>query len=188
MDIALEQLVKQAHRELPYDVRAFEQLAAHYYPIVRSVGRRVVGNRDEAETVAQDALLRVFHHLPRLRDPARFEGWIRRITVNVAKSYISKERREREITDAAGVELALVMEAPLIQQKDSDLFAQLLTRLNLEERSILALRFVDDLGFADIAAHLGLKLSATKMRYYRALEKLQCAITVDEQLDAITVS
>ena len=117
MDIALEQLVKQAQRELPYDVRAFEQLAAHYYPIVRSVGRRVVGNRDEAETVAQDALLRVFHHLPRLRDPAAFEGWIRRITVNVAKSYIRKERRELEITDAAGVELTLQMEAPLVQEK-----------------------------------------------------------------------
>ena len=52
-------------------------------------------------------------------------------------------------------------------------FHDLLDRLDLEDRSILALRLISDMDFQEIANLTGSGLSAVKMRYKRALEKLK---------------
>lgn len=168
-----QQLVTQAQLELPYDTRAFEALTKRYYSFVRQIGMRLLSTADEADTVAQDVMLRVFHHLPKLRETATFEGWLRQITSNVTKSYISREIREREKAERFYCQQQITPPSVEIAERASTDFQSMLADLNLEERSIVALRFVNDLGFAEISAHTGLKLSATKMRYYRALEKLR---------------
>lgn len=55
---------------------------------------------------------------------------------------------------------------------EQDGFEAMVAELNLEEQQILSLRFVGDLPLAEIAQVMG-GLSATKMRFYRALEKLK---------------
>ncbi len=184
MEAMDQALVEQAQRELPYVTVGFEALAERYYGYVRQIGRGIVGNTDDAETVAQDVMLRVFHHLPKLRDPVTFEGWLHRISTNAARSFLSREIREREKVELLQQEHFATAELPPAEvvPPNANQFDRLLSSLNLEERSILALRFVDDLGFPEIAGHLGLKLSATKMRYYRALDKLR--IQLDTSLPA----
>ena len=172
MDPNDRSLVVAAQRELPYVTASFEALARRYYPFVRSVARQVVVDADDADTVSQDAMLRVFHHLVDLRDVATFEGWLRRITVNAARSHLAREAREREKAQR----LHVAREGGGGSQARADegaLFAQLLGCLSLEERTILAHRFVGDLELGEIARRTGARLSATKMRYYRALKKLR---------------
>lgn len=166
-------LVEQARRELPYATRGFEALAKRYYSYVRQVGRGIVGNHDDADTVAQDVMLRVFHHLPQLRDAATFEGWLRQITTNVAKTHLYRETRQREKAKRYHVELETTETVDTVDSKTSITLTEILAPLNLEERNIVDLRFSKDLTFPEIARHMDMKLSATKMRYYRALEKLQ---------------
>ena len=173
VETQIEYLVTQAKSELPYTTFAFEDLTNHYYHLVRQISCHIVGNWDDADTVAQDVMIRVFQYLPDLKEPGSFEGWLRQIATNTAKSHVAREARERIKAERLHREPQTESEAATIPADGAESLDSIIANLNLEERSILSLRFMEDLGFAEISAHTGLKLSATKMRYYRALEKLR---------------
>jgi RNA polymerase sigma-70 factor, ECF subfamily len=174
-DISDEALVRQAQQELPYATRAFEQLAARYYRRVRRIAMGILGNADDADSITQDVMLRVFHNLKSLQSPAHFPGWLRQIIVNMCNSYFSKEKRERDKSMRFGEELGPDAEFDHATDFDDDGFTTLIAPLSPEERTILAFKFVEDLEFNEIADIVGLGLSATKMRYYRAIDKIRAA-------------
>jgi len=165
-------LVARVRGELPYATQSFEALAKRYYPLARRIAVGIVGSLDDAETVVQDVMLRVFHGLKDLREPQMFEAWLRRIIVNAARTFMAKERREREKALLAAAEWDEAFEDDEPAFEESEGVAHLLDGLSVEERTILALKFVEDLEFGEIADIVGQKLSATKMRYYRALKKI----------------
>lgn len=70
------------------DVESCELLVRHRDTVLR-VAARIVG-RDEAEDVAQDAFLRAFHRLPRLRGEAPFRAWLLRIAHNTALNALAR--------------------------------------------------------------------------------------------------
>ena len=168
-----ELLVARVKSELPYQTKAFEQLAIKYYPIVRQLLKGIVGTKGDADSVAQDVMLRVFHSIKGLKENAAFEGWLRRIVVNAANSFLSKESRERKKVENSYSENPNKANRSGGDDNESESFEKLINTLNQEERTILSFKFVEDLDFAQIADIVGLELSATKMRYYRALDKLR---------------
>jgi RNA polymerase sigma-70 factor (ECF subfamily) len=56
-------------------------------------------------------------------------------------------------------------------------FDYYMSLLSIEERALVSFKVLEDLEFSEIAKILGLSLSAVKMRYYRALEKIQSRLT-----------
>ncbi|MEZ5549433.1 MAG: sigma-70 family RNA polymerase sigma factor [Pseudomonadales bacterium] len=176
-DSEQRELVVQARKELPYGMRAFESLAAGQYSSIRYLALSMLGDRDAADTITQDVLMRVMHGLPKLEDVDRFPAWLARITTNVTRSHLAKERREREKYYAFSEEQ--VWDSPDPEQSDAD-FGVMLAGLSVLERSIVSLKILQDLEFNQIAEVVGLGISATKMRYYRALEKVRLRIEPDE--------
>ncbi len=57
-----------------------------------------VGNRDLAADLTQDAFLRAWEKLPRLREPEAFAGWLRALTMNIIRDHFRRER-ETELLD-----------------------------------------------------------------------------------------
>lgn len=167
-------LAAQARTQLPYKQVAFEQLAELSYPFVRRIAYGITGNRDDAETISQEVLLRVFHHLPRLEEPERYAGWIRKITVNTCNTHLARERRE-SLKRAAYANFAQALVEPESGAHDTELksFADMVQGLSIDERTIVAFKILEDLGFKEIAELTGSTTSATKMRYYRALDKIR---------------
>jgi RNA polymerase sigma-70 factor, ECF subfamily len=173
-----EALVLRAQQELPYVALAFEQLAARHYARVRKIAMGIVGHADDADTITQEVMLRVYHNLKSLQSPAHFSGWLRQIITNTCNSWFGKEKRERDKVSRLAEELGPDAEACTSSNVDGDAFELLIGALNLEERTILAFKFVEDLEFNEIAEIVGLGLSATKMRYYRAIDKIRGACGV----------
>ena len=175
MDTVDSDLVRRAQEELPYRTTAFEQLAASRYPEVRRLARAITGSTDAADTVAQDAMLRVYHGLTGLRDPSTFDAWLRRIVANVARSHVAHEARERRkaerlhrLQPAAGTAPEGTGEATASADFDT-----LVAGLRLEERTVLAFRLVAELPYPEIADILGISESGAKMRYRRAISRLR---------------
>ncbi len=160
-------LVERAIAELPYRTRAFETLALQAYPFVRRIAVGIVGNIEDAENVTQEVMVRVFRGLPGFEGRSKFESWLLSIVYNTARTHLARRQRDREVvfTDE-------VPEVPVEDAEPGD-FDQLIARLDSVERTIVTLRFREDLELREIAEVVGMKLSATKMRYYRALEKLR---------------
>ena len=173
MDRDVAQLVVLARTELPYRTAAFERLAAHCYPRLRRLAHAITGNRDDADTVAQETMLKVFHGLPALREPARFDAWLHRTLVNAANSHLAAERRQREKARAWGQSLGTEPHGISDAAPETASFDALIEGLNLQDRSILAFRLVEELDYPAIAHVMGMGESAVKMAYRRAIERLR---------------
>lgn len=79
--------------------REFEERLAECGPLAYRVARGVLRNTADAEDVAQEALLRAYRRFDRLRDRARFRGWLVRIAFRIALDRLrSSKRREQRDT------------------------------------------------------------------------------------------
>ena len=169
------ELVATAQRELPYRTKAFESLMLRHQSLLYQVCLRLLGNAADAQDVSQEVMVKAFGALPRFEGRARFRTWLMRIATNTCHSMRQRLKRQRDMAQVLSEQQDLdhnTQEPP--SGADQQLDTQtLLAELPEEDRMLLTLRYVADLKFEEIAEISGLKLSATKMRIYRAAEKLR---------------
>ena len=140
-----------------------------YDKLMFSICLRLVGNRQDAEDITQDVMLKLFSKLSSFEGRSSYKTWMVRVTRNACKDWLKKRALTRQHTETLANE---PREQPTIEYKEDRLIG-LLKELSPVDREILTLRFVADLSLAEIAETADLGLSATKMRLYRAIERLQ---------------
>src|SRR5436190_24072244 len=103
------------------DKAAFEELVSQTHRRVYTLAYRLVGDRAEAEDVAQDAYLRMFRGLSGFREEARFETWMYRIVTNSAINLLRRRGRQGEsLSDDGAMETIEASDAPAEQTADRD--------------------------------------------------------------------
>jgi RNA polymerase sigma factor (sigma-70 family) len=157
------------------DLAAFEQLAERYLPEAYRLALAMVGP-DEARDVAQDAMVAVWQTLPRLRDPARFESWLRSIVMNRARNVLRSQRRHPTTT------IEERHTAALVDEPMSGVHSRLATEaafadLNADNRAVLILHYVLDLPLRQVAEILGLREGTAKSRLHSGLRVLRARMT-----------
>ncbi len=163
-------LVRRAQSELPYNMTSFKTLAELHYQWMCKLSGGIVSDPAMAQSLAQDALLRAMHGLPALKEPEKFRSWLGTITINVSKSYLTREKKEAEKRERFAVE-ATELSQPA-EPRDEN-FYEMISPLSTEEKTLVCLKIIDEFDFQEISTILGIELSATKMRYYRSLEKIK---------------
>ncbi len=164
-----EELVARACEELPYQTRAYQELMERHDRLMFGVCLRLVGNRQDAEDITQDVMLKVFGKLGSFEGRSSFKTWLVRVTRNACKDWLKKKVISRQYAETLANE---PQEQSTIEYEENRLI-ELLKELSPVDREILTLRFVADLSLQEIADTTDLSLSATKMRLYRAIERLQ---------------
>ena len=173
-DLDDEALVDRARVELLHTTVAYEELMRRYQRTVFNVCARYLGNERDADDVCQEVMLKVLHGLKNFEGKAKFKTWLYSITYNECITQYRKDKRRRRLFDALAldpVEEAVPDPEPLAPQYAN--LDRVLVHVNPVDREIIILRFVAELEFQEIAQIMRLGLSATKMRYKRALEKLR---------------
>jgi RNA polymerase sigma-70 factor (ECF subfamily) len=129
-------------------------------------------NRHDAEDAAQETELRAFRAIRNFRGDASFRTWL--FAIGDRQCHDLARKRSRHILGEHLRSLIEIHEENLAKTDHADEAAEtvskLLSRLPRRERDVLMLRFYLDLPLQEISDQLGLGLSATKMRLYRALE------------------
>jgi len=74
------------------DSKAFGVLVERYRASLVGYLAGLLGTREDAEELAQEALLRAWRQAPTLREPATVGAWLRRIAHNLAMSHVRKPR------------------------------------------------------------------------------------------------
>ena len=140
-------------------------------------------NRPDAEDAAQETELRVFRAIQKFRQDSSFRTWLFAIADRQCHDLARKRARHvlndhvRELIEIHEDSLRKVVDNSL----DSHLVSEVLSRIPRRERDILMLRFYVDLSLQDMANYLGIGLSATKMRLYRALELFGVRLEIARQ-------
>ncbi len=91
-----EQLITLIHQG---DPGAFNRLTERWESTLYRFIRRVMGNPDDARDVCQEALLKAWVNLPRLRDGARFKSWLHYIALNICRDRF-RSRKVRGINQS----------------------------------------------------------------------------------------
>ncbi len=185
-DVTDDGLILRCRDELPYNHSAFEILVRRYEPVVFSSCRHYLRSEPDAQEVTQDVFLKVFHGLSRFRGDARFKTWLFRIVRNECVSRLrSLRRKEARHADYVAEHTALAAPA---SQPDRPVpppdqwtgrVGQVLEQLSETDREILVFRHVTELTLEELASALDIKLSAAKMRLYRAEERFRALYQSD---------
>lgn len=157
------------------DEGAFATIVETIYPRFRSVAYRIVRDPFLAEDATQQALLRIWRKLPRLRDPARFEAWSYRFVVHACAD---AARRQRSLPILVAFREPVA--ADEIQQVDDrDQLERGFERLSLDQRAVIVLHHYLDLTLEDTAVALGVPVGTVNSRLGRAMSKLRDALRPD---------
>lgn len=158
------------------DLNAFDELSARYRAAVVRAAQAIVG-RDDAEDVAQDALLLAFKALPSIEEPAKFAAWLSAITRHRALRYSKRERTHqagRIELDELLLEKLGALAKPLVNESDGgEELRRALENVPADYSLALRLHFLDEMPLRRIAAFLGLPVSTIKWRIHRGKRLLR---------------
>jgi RNA polymerase sigma-70 factor, ECF subfamily len=162
-------LVERAKRG---DHDAFEALAGPALSRLDAAARLILRDPELARDAVQEGFIRAWRNLPALRDPDRFDAWLRRLVVNSCID-ITRRRRRRAIE----VELSPLDATPGgdigVLIADRDLLDGALRRLEPEWRAIVVMHYFLGMPLPEVAQTLGIPLGTAKSRLHRSLGLLR---------------
>ena len=145
--------------------------------MVFTIARRIVYDPSLAEEVAQDVFFELYGQLPSLASQEHVVHWLRRVTVH--RSIDQARRRLRRPQDHAAVSLAEPGVAePAAAQRESDPWLaerlqQMIASLPIMPRTVIMLRYQEDLMPEEIAALLTMPVATVKSHLQRSLKVLR---------------
>jgi RNA polymerase sigma-70 factor (ECF subfamily) len=144
---------------------------------------RTLGRDEDARDVVQEAFLRAYRGLRGFKGEAKFSSWLYRITLNLCRDWVRRERRAALVQPPEGtdaVDLADERAAPtesveeLVARREmSKAVSRAMAELPEEQRHAILLKEYHGLTFQEIADMLGCPLSTVKTRLYQGLSVLR---------------
>ena len=160
------------------DLDSFNQLVLRWERPIYALAYRVIGREEEARDVAQETFLRAFRAIKGFKGQAKFSSWLYRITLNLCRDWIRKERRAPVSQAPEGIDIIeLAGEATpsesiedLVGRKQLGLaVSKAMALLPEEQRTAIILKEYHGLTFQEIADLLDCPLSTVKTRLYQGL-------------------
>lgn len=188
LDLEAERVLVERLRRR--DEAAFNLFVRAYQARVFSLVQRMLGNRAEAEDLAQEVFITVFRSIDSFRGDARLGTWLYRVAINHCKNRIKYlDRRVNRGHDALDEEggRALTEGGPVMSRPDrpdeamqgaelNKVIDRALGLLEEEHRTLVVLRDLEGLSYEEIMTITGLPEGTVKSRLHRARAALREAI------------
>ena len=166
-------LVARARRG---DPSAFEEIVRRHQQRVYNHAYRMLRRHEDAEDVTQEAFLKAFESLPRLRDDAALGAWICRIAANLCLSWLRGQARVAEISrDPAAL--------PSHEPDGSDMGQQVrdaVLRLPAKYRLAVVAFYLEGRSYEEAARTIGVPVRTLKTLLYRARKLLRQSLRPGE--------
>lgn len=163
------------------DRGAFSELVSQSLGRLTAVARMILRDEYAAQDAVQEAFIEAWRSLPGLREPDKFDAWMRRLLV---RACFKGGRRSKRV-DAVEIRLTPADEPAItVVERDLEIHDQLergLAQISPEQRAVVVLVYYVDLPLADAAQAMGIPLGTAKSRLNRATRALRAAIEADDR-------
>lgn len=159
------------------DSQAFETLYKEYYREVCMTINGIIKDESDAEDLANEVFIKIYHKIDELKNPSSFGKWLRRITVNTAVAYIRKNKRTvlcddetQNIESIYSTEIGDYKE--LLPEKNNDreetkrMMLEIINNIPDKMRVVIYMHFYSKMSVSDIAEELGISEGTVKSRIY----------------------
>ncbi len=178
-EISAGTLARLKSRKVAALTEVYEAYGARIY----SICRRLAGNAPDADDITQEVLLRILEQAGSYAGKARFSTWVFRLTINLARNHLKAAQlhqggslltfpREAGPEDAAPGPTEIA-----IRREESAQLDSLLQALPMDQRSVLILRELEGMSYAEIGEVLGLPMGTVTSRICRGRRSLADLMT-----------
>ena len=143
----------------------------------------ILRDTDRAEDATQEAFVRAWRELPKLRDADRFDAWLRRLVVNACYDEGRRLRRRAEVSLVLLDQRSVLDSASAMAETDR--VDRAFRRLPLDQRVVLALQHYYDLSHVEIAETLGIPLGTVKSRVRYGVAAMRAQLDADDRLSVV---
>jgi RNA polymerase sigma-70 factor (ECF subfamily) len=166
------ELVERARRG---DHDAFATLARVFVARLDASARLILRDPELAQDAVQEGFIRAWRSLPSLRDPDRFEGWLRSLIARSCLDILRKRGRRPIEVELASTD-GPATEDTSAGTADRELLDAILRRLPPDQRVVVVLRYYLDLEVPEIAMTLAIPVGTAKSRLHRAMSVMRVAL------------
>jgi RNA polymerase sigma-70 factor (ECF subfamily) len=172
----VDELVERARQG---DRDAFASLVHATSDRMYAIAVRILRDADLAQDALQGALVTAWRQLPNLRDPARFEAWVRRLLIHACYAEARRRRSWAANVRVLPVDGPAGSDDGLLSVVDRDLLDRAFRRLSVEHRAVFVLHHHAGLPLVEIADALGIPAGTARSRLHYATRTLRDAIEAD---------
>ncbi|MDC3417174.1 RNA polymerase sigma factor SigW [Aquibacillus salsiterrae] len=181
MDTKIKEKIKLVKKG---DHAAYEDIVSFYQNKVFQLCFRMIGNAHEAEDLAQEAFIRAFINIQTFDENRKFSTWLYRIATNLTIDRIRKKKPDfyldAEVKGTDGLDMYSQLPAEQVQPDEEVESMEIQTFIQREimglpdkYRSVIALRFVEELSLLEISEILNIPVGTVKTRIHRGREALR---------------
>ncbi len=161
------------------DREAFSALVEQFEPTVHAIALRRLGNSSDAHELAQDVFLHVMTRLEQLREPERFAGWLKQMTVRMAINRMTRRLPPSSVEHTILEASEGPRDAPLdrlITREQVDRLAVAMGSLKAMDREALDAFYLQELSLVEMAVRFDVPIGTVKRRLHTARKRLRRAL------------
>jgi RNA polymerase sigma-70 factor (ECF subfamily) len=168
-------------RAMVGDQEAFTELGDLWIDRLYATARLILRDGDRAQDATQEALIAAWRDIKGLRDPDRFEPWLRRLLVNACYREARSTKR-RFAAEGRVRPMAETLADPAVTSADQDALTSAFDGLGPEQRTLLVLHYHLGLPMHETALALGLPVGTVKSRLHRTTQQLRASLDAQARL------
>lgn len=154
------------------DAQSFSYLIAKYEKMAYTLAFRLMGNREEAEEVTQDAFIKVYNALDTFKFESKFSTWLYRIVYRTALSALRQQKIFTDYDDARPEDLTeheIASASSLLESNDrKEIISKVMKQLPKDDAMLLTLFYLEECSVEDIRQITELTVSNIKVKLFRA--------------------
>jgi RNA polymerase sigma-70 factor (ECF subfamily) len=177
INIRINQVIKGDHN-------AFGEIVELYKDKVYQICFRMLGNRQEAEDLAQEAFVRAFVNIRSFNIEMKFSTWLYRIATNLCIDRLRKKKPDyyldAEVTGTEGLNMYSQIASDMAMPEEEVESLELQETIQMEimklpekYRSVIILKYIEELSLKEISEILDLPVGTVKTRIHRGREALR---------------
>lgn len=155
------------------DQKAHRELYEKYGPQIMGLCMRYAGNREDAEEIFHDCLIKVYKNLANFKFESSLKTWISRIGINTALDFLRKRKKTLFLSHISYYDQEIVdTDIPAEISLEAETAMKLLKTLPVNQQVIINLFIIEEMSHKEIASQLGISEEASRVQLSRAKKVL----------------